>query len=1025
MASKDTGLFGPSSGSTMFGKVKKAKTKPDPLTSVLKSNEKSRAALASLGLDDPTAKPNPSALERIFGVMDIPGVAVRGLIHNAIDTKKPVDVLEEVGKSWRGERRVEGADILGDLGVENKWGKMLGGIAVDIVTDPMTYITAGIGGAGKSAVTSTLDDIVRGTKTLADVGVDATKYADIIDETGHVTDAVNVSKEVAASLYDDVAKALGYKANVKFMGVPVLPTNTNKAGRSVKTLLRGQNERVPEVVNDVLKPLSTWVERGFIHDELTPLFRDGNELVKAFTTMATRRRNAAAHMADQAGEAIAKKIANLIPDERTRDLVSLGIGRQFGDEGNLRQIAKAFDTFQSAQKKLDAARAIGGDALDAAEDAAAIAYAEIGRLRSAFFDPDAVGKTLMEHGIVGDELDTAVEAARSVQAHFDDLFAAKQAAGLEPKALFGAEQATEEAPLSAGYIPGQDIYRYRRGDERKSADLAAELLGVDAGTLKQADNANPFFKRTTTPGVEHSKEYLTPEMRAQGTTLDDLVAGKSGTSDPLRTELDIAKLAGDKTRKDLRDVAYKQYADEVTKVVGDSDEIRETLLKSKDFFTNDEATKGFLKSTDKALNVWRKWATVYNFPMFPARNWLSNKFLMATEGVLDPDAIGAALKIAAHPEDAANVAVNGWKDGAELLDEARRLRVYVGSPETLQLVGEGAIGTGPIGKFEAFAGDINQRFVEDADRLASYIAARRKGLDPEAAAMLVDKALYSYAPEALTVFERNVMRRLTPFYTFTRKNTQHMAELLATKPGALTWIGHAKESGEAATGVDTSIIPDYAKNLFAIPLPTDDKNPLMLSTGGVLPVSDLERVLPFQSPKEMVREQLSSLNPFVRDLLIEFPLNQDIYRDQPIEKYAGEKKRMPEWVERFDDSIADVPIVSEMWEKAKAQLGIVERKSATSAYLAGNAYAVKALSDFVPWMKSVDRLVQEDKSGLVTQLSGVKFIPYDTEGFKRSKAYDDRQMLEDELTRLLAEGTKPASTKKKKATLGTMFGGKK
>ena len=116
---------------------------------LLRQNESSRQKLSEAGYDDPTREVKPSVLERIFGPLDALGTGVRGLVYNAVSDEN-VDVWDEMGKALKGEDRVEGADILEELGVDNKWGKMLGGFAVDMLLDPLTYITLGYGAAAKA-----------------------------------------------------------------------------------------------------------------------------------------------------------------------------------------------------------------------------------------------------------------------------------------------------------------------------------------------------------------------------------------------------------------------------------------------------------------------------------------------------------------------------------------------------------------------------------------------------------------------------------------------------------------------------------------------------------------------------------------------------------------------------------------------------------------------------------------------------------------------------------------------------------
>lgn len=962
--------------------------KKDPLESAIESNERSRSVLARLGQPDPTDKPSPSALERIFGVMDVPGAGVRSLVHNAVNnpTDSDVNPLAEMGKAFRGEQRLEGSHIAGDFGVQNKWAKMGVGLAIDILLDPTTYLTGGIGGAGKSAVTGVLDDLARGAKTLDQV-LDAGKAAKYASEVEKAGSLVALPKAVSESLYDDVARAMGYKGGVKFAGIQLVDAPANVVGNKVKSLLRGKPE-------SSMAKATEWFERAFIHDELTPLFREGNEVVKAFASRSRRRLSANLHVGELFADQIEGKIASLVPDPKVRALITKGIGEQFGKVENLVELSRGFQV-------LDAARKAGGSAAVKTASEALI------DLRRQFFDPSAIKGSLETAGVSGDELTKALEGAKFVQSHFDDLLGKRGAAGLEARSLFGVTEG-EGLPRSSGYVPGMEPWRYGRKEQAQAESLAEEVLGAK-DLVSPEHRGLQFGTKRLGPASEQSKTFLTPKMRTEGVTVEDLARGVTQTDRlGIKTEMDIAALAGARTRKDTADIAFKQFSDDATRVLGDDPKLQDILTKSKDLFTQDEATKGFLRLTDKALNTWRKFATIYNFPMFPARNWLSNKFLMATEGVLDPDAIGIGLKLATGKglDETFVLGALGKMKGADILDLARSRRVAVGQPEIAQLVGK----TGS-NLADRIGGKVNQ-VVEDSDRIASFVAGLRKGLDPDSAAELVDRALYNYAPDALTTFEQNVMRRLLPFYTFARRNTPHMAELLATKPGALTWVGHAKQVGEDVTGISSEEQPSYLRNLFAIPLP----NGQMLSTGGVLPISDLERIAP-QSPGEYAREQLTSLNPFVRDILIEFPLNKDIYRDTDIESYSGELRAAPDYVQLFDKAVRSVPVASKLWDRAKSVLGMdYKKRSSGESYLAMNPYAAKAMKDFMPWMSGVARGFGDSDTARFSQLTGVKLVPADTQDWERQKVYEDSDALGAALRRLRDRG-EDTSSAKKSATL--------
>lgn len=75
---------------------------------------------------------------------------------------------------------------------------------------------------------------------------------------------------------------------------------------------------------------------------------------------------------------------------------------------------------------------------------------------------------------------------------------------------------------------------------------------------------------------------------------------------------------------------------------------------------------------------------------------------------------------------------------------------------------------------------------EDYGRAMLYINGRRLGHSPEAAQQLTNKALFDYG-RGLSNVEKNIIRRVIPFYTFQRFALPLVFRSLATKPGvALT-----------------------------------------------------------------------------------------------------------------------------------------------------------------------------------------------------------------------------------------------
>ena len=106
--------------------------------------------LKKLRLDD-TGTPVPEkqndvgAWLKLLDIIDRPGASVRGGLHGFLSGGS---FLEGAKEGFTGKDKIWGSDILSGFGVENKYGKGVGGFALDVLLDPLTF--AG-GFLGKSA----------------------------------------------------------------------------------------------------------------------------------------------------------------------------------------------------------------------------------------------------------------------------------------------------------------------------------------------------------------------------------------------------------------------------------------------------------------------------------------------------------------------------------------------------------------------------------------------------------------------------------------------------------------------------------------------------------------------------------------------------------------------------------------------------------------------------------------------------------------------------------------------------------
>lgn len=191
---------------------------------------------------------------------------------------------------------------------------------------------------------------------------------------------------------------------------------------------------------------------------------------------------------------------------------------------------------------------------------------------------------------------------------------------------------------------------------------------------------------------------------------------------------------------------------------------------------------------------------------------------------------------------------------------------------------EGALG---LAKGAVGAGREVGNYVEDSMRFAGFIDLVKKGYAMDVAAAKVRAAHVDYSK--LTSFERQVMRPLIPFYTFSRQNIPHQLRQLMENPGSLTGQaikGAANVREEAGGG----FMPEYLGQGAAIPIGArqDDSNQLFLTQLG-LPFEQPFDVLDPSSGMRTLERLGSQLNPLAKAPL-EYISNKQLYSGRELDK---------------------------------------------------------------------------------------------------------------------------------------------
>lgn len=238
--------------------------------------------------------------------------------------------------------------------------------------------------------------------------------------------------------------------------------------------------------------------------------------------------------------------------------------------------------------------------------------------------------------------------------------------------------------------------------------------------------------------------------------------------------------------------------------------------------------------TEKALNKvvsGFKYGKVILNPATHARNIMSNFVLNNFEG-LSP----ARLDI--YAKAAKSVAT---KD--ELYKEARQaglgLDTFASQELRDILVNEGG------SKIKMVANKIADMYQKEEEfaKMAQYIYQRGRGLNPEQAYEIAERATFNYAQ--VTPFIRKVRESVfgMPFVTFTYKVTPQVARTVATKPTKISNIGKIKTAIENQSDLkeltaERANEPSWMRNGFFIKLPMKDSK-------GRSAYLDLTYILPF------------------------------------------------------------------------------------------------------------------------------------------------------------------------------------
>jgi hypothetical protein len=423
---------------------------------------------------------------------------------------------------------------------------------------------------------------------------------------------------------------------------------------------------------------------------------------------------------------------------------------------------------------------------------------------------------------------------------------------------------------------------------------------------------NTDFRKRFTGNIEGNIE--TNAFKAYATRGVQVAAARIKSETVASTLRHLGKPISSMTKEEAVKRGYKEYKvknlidENMTSEVWVKKEVYDQLkdYEGRELGIIDKAAKVF--GFDYVTGLTKSWLLLS--PAYTFRNMTSNSWNIMMHGTLhalDPRShIDAVNIMRGRNLDKKIVAKNGKiynlgeikkmvGKSTTMIDETQYGRAELMINEADNLLAK----SGRIPNFNPFSREnillrANMNFANSFDKEAKWamiIGELKSGKPLKEAIKNTEDTLFNYGK--LTEFERSVMRRLIPFYTYARKNAELQAKTLATNPGIIAnqvkGIGAAGEAmGDPITEEDMEGLPQFVLDSFGIKggsyFDNEYGQPTYF-TGFGLPIEEF--LGHFKGEQGIVGNAIADIlsisNPIIKANL-EATLDKDFFRGRPITK---------------------------------------------------------------------------------------------------------------------------------------------
>jgi hypothetical protein len=440
-----------------------------------------------------------------------------------------------------------------------------------------------------------------------------------------------------------------------------------------------------------------------------------------------------------------------------------------------------------------------------------------------------------------------------------------------------------------------------------------------------------------------------------------------------------------------------------------------------DLFGDDNGIAAFLKGMDKVQGWWKRFVLLY--PGYHFRNMYSNNAIgVVKHGIakwmnptihkygwamtlykLDPEK--KFWKVFGVSDELLNKKFNG-QTLRDLADQLTPYNVIKGEvrqtgDDVLKSVGgmQGHMkrvlkkanildtGSNAFAYVDKFGGAIESQarvtsFLHDFDRLGNV----------RIAAYDTNEAFVNY--QNLTQFEKQIMRRVVPFWTWLSRNVKNQIGLVFTQPGKMAMIPRVADAMESGAGwrMPENERPEYFNQMWMwqLPMLLPNGDPLFFNPN--FPFQDLNKI----DPRYFGRNLMATVSPFLK-VPLEVISGVDIYRRRPIAPYEGYRAPVPGILH----SIAKV-----LPEGTQKMLGIEKDEKGIMRMEPRTAHAI---ANLVPFINTSARMFMQEPSPQgsekyfqsLSTILGIKIKPVD----KLTRQYEATQKkIADERAKLKKMG---------------------